>query len=63
MIDYAKLEFSVSKSRLQEILELQGHIFSGQDYLPNHEIDNSKPCFCGRRRETALQKQNMQARV
>lgn len=38
----------VMRSEQQKELERQGHIFNGQEWLDNHEIDPNKECYCGR---------------
>lgn len=40
--------FNVQKHAIQETLEKQGCMFTGQELLSNHELDPSKPCYCGR---------------
>jgi hypothetical protein len=45
-------EISVKKSEKQIRLEQQGCIFTGQEFLDNHELDMTKPCYCGRKRYT-----------
>lgn len=36
------------KSDKQKQLEKKGCAFKGQELLDNHELDASKPCYCGR---------------
>ena len=35
-------------SEKQKKLESNGCVFKGQERLDSHEIDASKPCYCGR---------------
>ena len=42
------MDVRVYKSEKQLILERQGHVFNGQELLDNHEIDETKECYCGR---------------
>ena len=41
-------EVSPTRSEKQVQLERQGCVFKGQEWLDNHELDSSKPCYCGR---------------
>lgn len=41
-------EIKVQKSKEQLVLERNGCVLKSQEPLSNHEIDISKPCYCGR---------------
>jgi hypothetical protein len=42
------MELAVAISEMQRVLERHGCVFSGQERLDRHEVDPTKPCYCGR---------------
>ena len=42
------LEVRVMKSDTQKQLENNGCRFNGQELMSNHQVDITKPCYCGR---------------
>ena len=45
---FSQSKFLIQKSDLQKALEMQGHVFQGQESLTAHELNPEKPCYCGR---------------
>lgn len=43
-----QIKFPVMRSEKQVQLEANGCVFRGQEALDNHQLDKSKPCYCGR---------------
>jgi hypothetical protein len=52
-------KFPVTKGNRQIILEEQGCALFGQESLIDHELDITKPCYCGRPNEV----KNMAKRI
>jgi len=42
------VELLQKMSTKQRILTQQGCVFSGQEWIDNHELDHTKDCYCGR---------------